>query len=98
MKEDSSISTMTTNMSVDKFFEYLLSIDTGEAVLIDEDKLPEGFWDLKTKIAGNLLQKCITYNVKINILYTKSNYTSNSLADFIYEVNKQDNIKFITKD
>ena len=46
------------------------------------------FFDLKTRFAGEILQKFSNYDVKLAIVGDFSKYSSKSLRDFIYESNK----------
>ncbi|PHD99048.1 hypothetical protein COF43_15045 [Bacillus toyonensis] len=57
--------------------------------------ISEDFFDLKTGLAGDILQKFINYKVKIAIVGDFSMYTSKSLKDFIYECNKGNNIFYL---
>jgi hypothetical protein len=63
-------------------------------ILYEKNMIPE-FFDLKTGIAGEILQKFVTYNFKIAIIGDYSKYQSNALKDFIYESNKQGEINFV---
>ena len=53
------------------------------------------FFELRTRIAGDILQKFSTYNVQLAIVGDFSKYTSKSLRDFIYESNKTGRIYFV---
>ncbi|MBN2893879.1 MAG: DUF4180 domain-containing protein [Bacteroidales bacterium] len=64
-------------------------------IVIKEKNIIPEFFDLKTKIAGEILQKFSTYNMKLEIIGNFSKFTSKSLKDFIYESNKQGRITFI---
>lgn len=57
--------------------------------------LPE-FFDLRTRIAGEILQKFSTYKMKLVIVGDFSNYESQSLKDFIYESNKVGQVVFVS--
>ena len=57
-------------------------------IAINKSLISESFFDLKTRLAGDILQKFINYRVKIAIVGDFSMYTSKSLKDFIYECNK----------
>ncbi|MGG0261664.1 DUF4180 domain-containing protein [Bacillus mycoides] len=57
-------------------------------IAINKSLISESFFDLKTRLAGDILQKFINYRVKIAIIGDFSMYTSKSLKDFIYECNK----------
>lgn len=63
-------------------------------LVVRKEQLPEGFFDLKTKIAGEILQKFSNYRMKMSIIGDFSAYTSKSLKDFIYECNKLGHITF----
>lgn len=56
-------------------------------IILDKTAINEDFFDLKTKLAGDILQKFVNYDVKIAIIGDFSGYTSKSLKDFIYESN-----------
>lgn len=61
-------------------------------IIINKSLISESFFDLKTRLAGDILQKFINYKVKIAIIGDFSIYTSKSLKDFIYECNKGNDI------
>lgn len=65
-------------------------------IIIKEDQLTPEFFDLKTGIAGEILQKFSTYNVQLAIIGDFSNYNSKSLRDFIFESNKYGRINFVS--
>ncbi|ABY43637.1 MULTISPECIES: DUF4180 domain-containing protein [Bacillus] len=64
-------------------------------IAINKSLISESFFDLKTRLAGDILQKFINYSVKIAIIGDFSMYTSKSLKDFIYECNKGKDIFFL---
>ncbi|UWG99129.1 DUF4180 domain-containing protein [Dehalobacter sp. DCM] len=64
-------------------------------VILTKAAINEDFFDLKTKLAGEILQKFINYQMKIVIIGDFSGYTSGSLRDFIYECNKGRDIFFL---
>ncbi|MCK9393315.1 MAG: DUF4180 domain-containing protein [Candidatus Paceibacterota bacterium] len=64
-------------------------------VIVNEKNIIPEFFDLKTKIAGEILQKFATYRFKIAIVGDFSKYESNALKDFIYESNKHGEINFV---
>ncbi|PFL24409.1 cytoplasmic protein [Bacillus cereus] len=64
-------------------------------IVINKSLISESFFDLKTRLAGDILQKFINYSVKIAIVGDFSVYASKSLKDFIYECNKGKDIFFI---
>ncbi len=56
-------------------------------IIVKKEYLSEEFFDLRTKIAGEILQKFSNYNMKMSIIGDFSVYDSKSLRDFIYECN-----------
>lgn len=66
-------------------------------IIINESNLHPDFFNLKTKLAGDILQKFSNYNVQLAIVGDFSKYESKNLRDFIYESNKA-NIVFFAND
>ena len=66
-----------------------------EKVIIHEKNITPEFFDLKNKMAGEILQKFSTYGVRLAIIGDFSKYTSKSLRDFIFESNKYGQINFV---
>lgn len=64
-------------------------------ILINKSNLTEEFFELRTKLAGEILQKFVNYQVKLAIVGDFDGYTSKSLKDFIYECNKGKQIFFL---
>lgn len=67
----------------------------GEMILHEPNITPE-FFDLKTGIAGEILQKFATYRVRLVIVGDFARYESKSLRDFIFESNKGGQINFLS--
>lgn len=66
-----------------------------DAVIIYEHNLAPEFFDLRTGLAGEVLQKFSTYRFRMAIVGDFGRYTSRSLADFIRESNRQGRILFL---
>lgn len=64
-------------------------------LVIKKENLVEDFFNLKTGIAGEMLQKVINYNASLAIVGDFSVYASKALQDFIYESNKGKRIFFL---
>ncbi|HYG15594.1 MAG TPA: DUF4180 domain-containing protein [Bacteroidia bacterium] len=64
-------------------------------VIIYEENITPDFFDLKTGLAGEILQKFSTYTMQLAIVGDFSKYTSKALKDFIYESNKTGGINFV---
>ena len=65
-----------------------------QQIIVNKSNICPEFFDLKTGIAGDILQKFSTYNMQLGIIGNFSNITSKSLRDFIYESNKMGRIVF----
>lgn len=63
-------------------------------IILHKSVITEDFFDLKTRLAGEILQKFVSYKVKLAIVGDFSIYPSKSLQDFIYESNKGNHIFF----
>jgi predicted nicotinamide N-methyase len=64
--------------------------------IIHEETLDNNFFDLKTKIAGDILQKISNYRMKLAVIGDFSKYKSKSLKDFIMESNKHGHVIFVS--
>lgn len=64
-------------------------------IVINKKNITPDFFDLKTGIAGEILQKFSDYDVKLAIVGDFSEYSSTSLRDFIYESNNSGRISFV---
>lgn len=73
-----------------------VSFETGcHRMILNKSSICEEFFNLKTKLAGEILQKFVNYHAKIAIVGDFSIYTSKSLKDFIYESNRGRDIFFL---
>ncbi len=62
-------------------------------------RLNPAFFDLRTKLAGEILQKLVNYNLKCAIIGDISAHLSksNALRDFVYESNQGAHVHFYTE-
>ncbi|MCT1529981.1 DUF4180 domain-containing protein [Sphingobacterium daejeonense] len=67
-----------------------------DKLIVHEKNIHPDFFDLKTKIAGEILQKFSTYRVRLVIVGNFSTYESRSLKDFIFESNKGKAVNFLS--
>lgn len=65
-----------------------------DKVIIHEKNITPEFFDLKTKIAGDILQKFSNYRIGLAIVGDFEKYESKSIRDFIFESNKTKHINF----
>lgn len=71
-----------------------LSYQGFDKIIIHEKNIIPDFFDLKTKIAGDILQKFTQYQMPLTIIGDFSKFKSKSLNDFIFESNKGKHINF----
>jgi hypothetical protein len=64
-------------------------------MIINKSAITEDFFDLKTRLAGEILQKYTNYQMKIAIIGNFEGYSSKSLRDFIYESNIGNHVFFM---
>ncbi len=63
-------------------------------IILHKKNISPRFFDLKTGVAGEILQKFSNYHMKLAIVGDFSEHSSKSLKDFIYESNKTGRISF----
>lgn len=66
-----------------------------DKVILHQKNITPAFFDLKTGIAGEILQKFSTYRMKLAIVGDFSNVESKSLRDFIRESNGGKLVNFV---
>ncbi len=66
-----------------------------DSIILYEKNITPAFFDLKTGIAGEILQKFSTYRVRLAIVGTFSAYHSKSIRDFMVESNRVGHIHFV---
>lgn len=64
-------------------------------IILNKEAICEDFFDLKTRLAGEILQKFVQYHARLAIVGDFSGYTSKALRDFIYESNNGNHIFFV---
>lgn len=65
------------------------------SIVITKEMVDEDFFRLSSGIAGEILQKFVTYQFRLAICGDYSGYTSKPLKDFIYECNNGRHIYFV---
>lgn len=66
-----------------------------DRLIVYEKNITPEFFDLKTKIAGEILQKFSNYRMRLAIVGDFDKYESNSLRDFIFESNNGKMVNFV---
>ncbi len=68
------------------------------AIIIDKKAITEEFFELSTRLAGEIVQKFVNYGMKLAIIGDFSNYSSRALHDYIFECNKGKDIFFVSNE
>ncbi|TGM57260.1 DUF4180 domain-containing protein [Leptospira vanthielii] len=95
---DSDKPVFTDASSALDFFATIQYDSQCERFVLKQSHFPESFFDLKTGLAGEVLQKIVNYRMKLAIVGDFSIYSSNSLKDFIYEMNKGKDAFFLNSE
>ena len=66
-----------------------------DKIILHEENIVPEFFDLKTKLAGEVLQKFVQYRMPLALVGDFSKYASKSLRDFIYECNQGRQVNFV---
>ncbi|MEL1242530.1 DUF4180 domain-containing protein [Flavobacterium flavipallidum] len=66
-----------------------------DKIILYEKNITPEFFNLKNKMAGEILQKFAQYQMALTIVGEFSKFDSKSLNDFIFESNKGKQINFV---
>ncbi len=75
------------------FLEIIFSTSI-ETLVFSKSNFPDAFFDLKSGLAGEILQKVTNYRVRVIIMGDFSAHTSGAFLDFMYECNKNGTVIF----
>ena len=64
-------------------------------IAVNKAAFADGFFDLSSGIAGEVVQKFVNYGFRLAIIGDFSMYTSKSLRDYIYECNRGKHLFFV---
>jgi len=69
-----------------------------EVILVPVERLGDDFFQLKTRLAGQIIQKFVTYKRRLVILGDISGHLaqSHALKDFVFEANRGPHVWFLT--
>ncbi len=66
-----------------------------DLIIIQSGHLDRSFFELKSGLAGEVLQKCSNWRMRLAIVGNFNEFTSKSLRNFIYESNKDKMVNFV---
>ena len=64
-------------------------------IIIQEHNFTADFYNLKSGLAGEILQKCVNYGIKLAVIGEFEKYRSNSFKAFIIECNRGNQFYFL---
>ena len=67
-----------------------------DSIILHERNISRDFFDLKTGLAGEILQKFSNYRMRLVIVGDFDKYPGQSIKDFIFERNKGRHINFLS--
>jgi hypothetical protein len=67
-----------------------------EAIIVHKQNIDESFFDLRSGLAGEMLQKVVNYRLQLAIIGDFSIYESKSLKAFMAESNRSNTIVFVS--
>src|SRR5690349_10022648 len=77
-----------------QFLQMMVNLPS-DHVIIHEKNLHPDFFELRSGLAGEILQKIVNYACRLGIVGDFSKYTSKALRDLIFESNKGNVIIFV---
>jgi hypothetical protein len=88
---------MDTPISCDQdVLDNLISVcweNENDKAMLTENCFDEGFYRLRTGIAGGILQKLMNYHIRIALIITDTKLVRGKFEDFILEANKGSNFR-----
>lgn len=76
-----------------QFLQLTMNLPADKIILLKEH-LHESFFDLRSGLAGDILQKVSNYALQLGVVGDFSLYNSKSLHAFIHESNKSNHVLF----
>lgn len=74
-----------------------MMMDAGaDGIIIHQENIDPAFFDLKSGLAGEMMQKVVNYRLRLAIVGDFSIYDSKSLKAFILESNRSKQIAFVS--
>lgn len=83
-------------LSTTQQFLQMIMDSLAEGVIVHQENIDESFFNLRSGLAGDMLQKVVNYRLRLAIVGDFSIYESKSLKAFIYESNRSNTIVFVS--
>lgn len=82
-------------LSTTQQFLQMMMNSLAEAVIVHQGNIDEQFFDLRSGLAGEMLQKVVNYRLRLAIVGDFSKFESKSLKALMYESNNANTIVFV---
>ena len=82
-------------LSTAQQFLQMIMDSSAEGIIVHQESTDQKFFDLRSGLAGEMLQKVVNYRLRLAIVGDFSVYESNSLKAFILESNRSNAIVFV---
>ena len=82
-------------LSTTQEFLQMIMDSSADAIIVHQENIDERFFDLRSGLAGEMLQKVVIYRLRLAIVGDFSIYESKSLKAFILETNRSNTIAFV---
>jgi hypothetical protein len=82
-------------LSTAQEFLQMIMNSSADSIIVHQENIDEQFFDLRSGLAGEMLQKVVNYRLRLAIVGDFSIYESNSLKAFILESNRSNSIAFV---
>ena len=82
-------------LSTTQQFLQMIMDSSAEGIIVHQENIDELFFDLRSGLAGEMLQKVVNYRLRLAIVGDFSIYESKSLKAFIFESNRSNTIVFV---
>jgi hypothetical protein len=76
-------------------FLQMIMDSCAEAIVVHKENIDESFFDLRSGLAGEMLQKVVNYRLQLAIIGDFAAYESKSLKAFMTESNRSNTIVFV---
>jgi len=82
-------------LSTAQQFLQMIMDSSAEGIIVHQESIDQKFFDLRSGLAGEMLQKVANYRLRLAIVGDFSIYESKSLKAFILESNRSNAIVFV---
>ena len=82
-------------LSTAQQFLQMIMDSSAEGIIVHQESIDQKFFDLRSGLTGEILQKVVNYRLRLAIVGDFSIYESKSLKAFIAESNRSNTIAFV---